>query len=191
MRTRSVPVPTGAVNRLLAWIAVGPLMVRGVAFGAGQAALLLSVPSELLNPQIGLAVLVLAAVTAVAPGSQWVSVLEYLAVGAWLVTTTVQLYEITPARILGLAVATYLHHSACALAAGMPADAVVAPRVLLDWALRNAVVVAVSVPVGLLVLNLPALLGRSGQVAVPVAGLAALVLAGLGLVRLARGGHRS
>jgi hypothetical protein len=177
---------SAAVNRLLAWVAVGPLLVRGVGFAAGQVALLLSVPAALRDPQIVLAMLVLAGVTAVFPASRWVSVLEYLAVGAWFATTTLQLYEVTPARVVGLAAAVYLHHSACALAAVTPVDGVVAPRVLVEWLLRTGFVLAASVPLGLLALSLPGLLGRSGQVVVPVLGLAALVLAGLGLVHLAQ-----
>ena len=183
MKARELPA---SASRVLARVAIGPFLIRGAAFVAGQAALLLSVPSWLRIPQLGFAMLVLAAVAAVFPATQWVSVLEYLAVGAWFATTTLHLYEVTPTRVLGLAVAIYLHHSACALAAVVPLDGVVAPRVLLEWTLRTGAVVAVSVPLGLLVLSLTGLFGRSDWVTVPVVGLTALVLAGLSLVWLAR-----
>ncbi len=172
--------------RVVGRIAVGPLLVRAVAFGAGLAALVLTVPGWLLNPRLVVAMAVFALVTAVLPGTGWVSGLEYLAVTGWLVTTTVFGEYITAAQILGLAAAIYLHHSACTLAAVMPVDAVVAPRVLAAWLLRTGAVVAGSVLAGVLVLSLPELLGRSSAILVPLVGLAALVLAGLGLVRLAR-----
>jgi hypothetical protein len=174
------------VTRVLGRVAAGPLTVRAVALGAGLAALVLSVPAWLLNPRLVVVMSVLALVTAVVPASAWVSVLEYLAVVVWLATTTVFRYEITPVQLLGLAVAIYLHHSACTLAAVIPADGVVAPRVLAGWAGRTGIVVAVSVGTGFLLLSLPGLVGRSSTVAVPLVGLAALVVAGLGLVRLAR-----
>lgn len=172
--------------RVLGRIAVGPLLVRAVAFGAGLGALVWSVPAVLLNPRLVAVLAVLALVTAVVPATAWVSVLEYFSVVLWLVTTTVFGDHITATQILGLAAAIYLHHSACTLAAAMPVDAVVAPRVLAGWVLRTGTVVAGSVPAGLLLLSLPELLGRSSAVLVPLVGLAALVVAGLGLVRLAR-----
>jgi len=177
---------SAAVTRVVGRIAVGPLLVRAVGFGAGLAALVLTVPGWLLNPRLVVVMMALALVTAVLPGTGWVSALEYLAVAGWLVTTTVFGEHITAAQILGLGSAIYLHHSACTLAAVMPVDGVVAPRVLAGWVLRTGTVVAGSVLAGLLLLSLPELLGRSSAVLVPVVGLAALVLAGLGLVRLAR-----
>lgn len=177
---------SAAVMRVVGRIAVGPLLVRAVAFGAGFAALVWTVPGWLLNPRLVAAMAVFALVTAVLPGTGWVSALEYLAVVGWLVTTTVFGDHITAAQILGLAAAIYLHHSACTLAAMMPVDGVVAPRVLLGWVLRTGTVVVGSMLAGLLVLRLPDLLGRSSAVLVPLVGLAALVIAGLGLVRLAR-----
>jgi hypothetical protein len=172
--------------RVVGRIAVGPLLVRAVAFGAGLTALVLTVPAWLLNPRFVAVLAALALMSAVVPATAWVSVLEYFAVVVWLVTTTVFGDHITAARILGLATAVYLHHSACTLAAVMPVDAVVAPRVLAGWVLRTGTVMAGSVSAGLLLLSLPGLVGRSSTVVVPLVGLAALVVAGLGLVRLAR-----
>ncbi len=167
-------------------ITAGPLTVRAAAFGAGFAALLLSLPGPLRMPQFVVLALVLALTSAVGTGTPLVSVVEYLAVCVWFGTTTMYAYDIQPGQVLGIGAAIYLHHTSCALAAVLPVDAAVAPRVLRGWMLRTGGVLVVSVALGLGVFALPSWLGRSGDWYVPLLGLLALLAAGFGVVHLAR-----
>ncbi|MGH3655437.1 MAG: hypothetical protein ACRDUA_02155, partial [Micromonosporaceae bacterium] len=148
--------------------------------------LVLAVPIPMWAGRLVFGAVLLAAMPAIYPGSAWVSAVEFLAVAMWFGTTTVTRYEIPPGHLLGLAVAIYLHHSWSVRAAVLPVDTAVPVRLLGDWALRTAGVLAVALPLGLLVVALPELLGRSRVVYLPVFGIVALLAAGYGLVRLAR-----
>lgn len=181
-----------AVNTLLELLAavgrvgVGPLIVRAVACGSGFAAVYLALPESLRGSGLVVLAVLLALGSAIGVDSPWVSGLEFIAVILWFGTTTIYRTGIDAPQLLGLAVALYLHHSACALAATLPADAVLAPRLLQRWAVRTGGVLVVSVLLGSVVLVLPELLGRSSVVLVPLLGLATLLVAGFFLVRLAR-----
>ncbi|MGH3713937.1 MAG: hypothetical protein ACRDT4_10825 [Micromonosporaceae bacterium] len=164
----------------------GPLALRAVALGSGFAAVLLAVPAPVRGPGVWLLAGLLALGAAIGVSTPWVSALEYVAVLVWFATTTIYRYDLDVGQVLGLMFALYLHHSACALAAVLPVDAVVAPRLLRDWALRTGAVLTVSLLAGAVILALPSLTGRSTSVWVPVAGLVALLAAGYLVVRLAR-----
>ena len=170
----------------LSRMAAGPLMVRAAAFGSGFAALLLAVPQPAWNQWYALAGVALAGIAAYGVGTGWVAVLEGVAAGVWFLFTTWYAYPASPPVVLGLAAALYVHHSACALAAVLPMDATVSPEVLVGWLRRTGGVLGVTLPVGLIVLGLPSLLGRSSAVWLPLAGLAALLTAAYALLRLAR-----
>ena len=177
------------MNRLLdalTRVTAGPLMVRAAAFGSGFAALLLSVPTPAWNQWYAIAAIGLAGIAAYGVGTGWVAVLEGVAAGVWFLFTTWYAYPASPPVVLGLAAALYVHHSACALAAVLPMDATVAPAVLVGWLRRTAGVLGVTLPLGLIVLGLPGLLGRTSAVWLPLAGLVAVLVAAYGLLRLAR-----
>ncbi len=179
----------GPVADLLASVervGVGPLVVRAVALGSGFAAVLLAVPAPLRGSGIWVLGALLALGAAIGVATPWVSGLEFIAVIMWFLGTTIYPYHTSVAQALGLAVALYLHHSACTLAATLPIDAVVAPQLLRRWGLRTGGVLGVSLLLGVLVLVLPSLLGRSHLVLLPVLGLAALLVAGYVLIRLTR-----
>ena len=175
-----------AALRRASRITAGPLVVRAVAFGAGFAALFLSLPGPLRIPQFVVLAVVLSLISAVGTGTALVSLVEYLAVCVWFGTTTMYAYAIEPGQVLGIAAAIYLHHTSCALAAVLPVDGAVAPRVLRGWLLRTGGVLVVSLALGLGVFSLPSLIGHPTGWYVPLLGLLALLAAAFGIVRLTR-----
>ena len=160
-------------------------LLRAVVWVTGVALALLAVPESLRTPPVVLATVVLAGCAAAAPDSPWVSVVAYAAVLTWVLATTTG-SSVTTFHVVGIAVALYLHHTSAALAALVPPDAVLPWRALRSWALRCVAVLLAAAVVSAGALAASRWLGTVDSTWLPLAGFGALVLAGYGLVRLAR-----
>jgi hypothetical protein len=126
----------------------GPALVRLTLTVSTLAALALAVPLGDLGAWVGL-LLPIGLGVAVFPRTRWVSIVALLVILGWLVTTVVFGEEITAWRLGGLVVALYGMHSAAALAAVLPLDAVIAPGALLRWLGRTGAVLGASLVIGL------------------------------------------
>lgn len=119
-----------------------PLILRVVVFLAGFSGLWLASPEQAGVPRLILLMALIATLPAVFPGTRMVDVVMIGIVAAWMVATLGAGEPAEPTRVFGVATALYLVHSAAALAAAIPYDAIVDAQVPLRWAARATVVIA-------------------------------------------------
>ncbi len=129
--------------------APGPAVVRLCAAVAAAGALIVAAPSPLRTASWMPGFLVVAAGVGFLPRTRWTTIVILLAVTEWLVSTIGNGDPVTLVRTGVLAAALYATHSAAALAAVLPYDAIVAPGVLLRWLARTGAVVVCSLAVAL------------------------------------------
>jgi hypothetical protein len=126
----------------------GPALIRLTAGLAALGTFALALPDGAPLPV--LALLFSAAVgLALFPRTRWVTMTIFVAVGLWLFTMLVQEHEASLTRLTLFAAALYVTHASAALAAVVPYDCVVSPRVLLRWLGRVGVVLAASLAVAM------------------------------------------
>lgn len=113
-------------------------VLRALIWLSGGVALWAALPGSLDLPLLvllGLAI-VPAVVPALLPG-RWVPLaFGMVLVLCWLVRTGVLSEPIHPVSLLVLAIAWYAQHSLCALAAGVPMNAIVTAEVFRHWLVR-------------------------------------------------------
>jgi hypothetical protein len=179
-------VGTGVRDRALDFVAMvrrtapGPALTRLAAAVAAMAALVVAAPSGLRSVAWYGVGAVVAAGAGLFPRTRWITIVLLLAVIEWLVATIGYGGEVTLARTGLLAAALYVTHSAAALAAVLPYDAVVAPGVLLRWLIRTGAIVVVSLAVALGAMAVLQELQPVPTLAAPVIGaIVAAALAGL------------
>ena len=127
-------------RRMLTRLGPGPLLVRSAVFGCAAAAL--AVAYAPMGVRGGTAALVLVAVLpALFPRSMATTIVLFIAVTGWVLSGGYA-GALTVVRLVLAAALLYLLHTSAALAAVLPYDAVVSPRVLLGWLARAAVVLA-------------------------------------------------
>ncbi len=160
-------------RRIVARATAAPLAVRLVVFAAAVGAQGFAYPVEAFTGSPVVLVLLVAAVPALWPRSAFVTVfLLFTAVG-WLAVTTVLGSTATLPRLIGLSVALYAVHSAAALAAVLPYDAVVDRLVLARWLLRGVLVLAVATVASVAAMRWAAGTAPRTYLAATLAGLAA------------------
>src|SRR3954453_6948684 len=127
----------------------GPLLVRSAVFAFGVCALLVALPGEVLaRPAAAGVVVVPAALPALLPRTRITTILLFLAIVGYLMSTLAYREPVAPTRVLTLAALLYLVHTTTALAAVLPYDTVVSPGVLVAWLARTGVVLALTVAFG-------------------------------------------
>jgi hypothetical protein len=172
---------------LLARATPGPTLVRLVVWVLGVVALVVAYPADaVFDTRGGLAIALVALLPVVFPRTRMVSFVLFTAAFGWLVSTAGFGEPITTVRLVVLAGVLYLLHSSAALAAVLPYDTIVAPRVLLGWALRALGVVAVTAVLGVFAVSGAQLFGGRTYLVAALAGVAMVALLGWLLVRLAR-----
>jgi hypothetical protein len=161
-----------------------PAALRLVATVTAFAALLVALPSALTFGRLLVYLVPLSLLLAIGvglfPGSRWVTFVQLVSVGAWVVAGVAFGDEASLFRIGPLAALLYLTHTAAAFAAVLPIDCVVAPGVLLRWALRQALVLAAGLTVGLVGLTVARLIPPTPSLIGVLVG--AVVAAALGAV---------
>jgi hypothetical protein len=134
------------LRRMWTRLSPGALLVRGAVFGCAAAAL--AVAYAPLAPTSGLgaaAVLVLlAGLAALLPRTMVITMVIFAATIGWVLTGAVYGERVSLARLVAEAGLLYLLHTSAALAAIVPYDAVVDPRVLSRWLLRALAVVGLA-----------------------------------------------
>ncbi|MGE5830941.1 MAG: hypothetical protein ACM30G_21635 [Micromonosporaceae bacterium] len=176
----------GLRRRVTEWVLMarrataGPMLVRLVGTLAAGAAIAAAAPSGALQSAQAVAVVPMAFGVGLFPRTRWVSIVALGCVFSWLIATIGLDEEITSVRLGTLAVALYLMHAAAALAAVLPYDTIVAPAVLLRWALRTLLVLGASLCFGLAGLIALSGLESVPTLVAPIAGsLVAAALAGM------------
>jgi hypothetical protein len=164
--------------------APGPALVRLIATVATVVAFGTALPADVLHAgRAGVIVRLLVVIVPVAvgvglfPRTRWVGFVSLGTVLLWLLATIGFDDPVDPLRVGLLAASLYLLHSAAAMAAVLPYDCVVAPRILLRWAGRVLTVLAVALPLGIGGTAAFALLPSEGSVVGPIVG--SVVAAGL------------
>ncbi len=167
-------------------VAPGPGLVRLTVLLLGALGLFVALPAPLRGSFWAYPVIaVFAAVPALLPDSPWVTAVEVVTVGGWLLSTMLYHEPVDPVGTAALAVLLYGHHSTSALAGALPVSAQLAPGVLVRWLLRTGVVLmAAAVLMTVLVLLLPATGTARSVSALPLLGLFAAVGAGVLLAYL-------
>jgi len=158
-----------------------PALVRSVAAGSALAAMALALPLAIsLSPLFAVCVPV-ALLVGLFPRTRIVTIVLLVTAGAWLVNTVA--FEDAPLeawRIASLGAALYLAHAAATLAAVLPYDSVVGPRVLGRWALRTGAVVVGSVGGGIALWSVLGQLQAVQSIVGPIVGsVIAAALTGL------------
>jgi hypothetical protein len=152
---------------------IGPsvLLLRGFVVAVGFGALALAVPSDVQGLVAYGIALALAVPPAVRPDSWFVLAVELLAVAGWLVRTVGFAEPVSWIALLALASTLYLHHVGCAMAAALPLDVVVDPRVWLRPAVRALAALAATGLLGAAALVLAGRVVSVSTVVVPVLGV--------------------
>ncbi len=184
--TKRLAAALSKAFRTLRRAAPGPLLIRALAFVAGTIAVSIALPGQWLMPQTMLCGAIAAALAAIMPGSVVVGGVQLCTVGLWMVGTTTGSIEVTTSTLLALASALYVQHSASALAAAVPLDAVVLPWVLIRWFLRTSGVLAVTSVLCLLVFAVRDGLQVSPNLVYPLlgAGIVIAITVALGYLAL-------
>jgi hypothetical protein len=166
------------LNRILqrvARTAPGPAAVRAVVFLAAAAGMWIAAPTPFVSLRLLLPIVVAAALAALIPQGRVVGVTMAFIVGLW-VTATLGFGEPASAgRTFMAACALYLTHSAAALAAALPYDAIVDNQVLIRWAGRTAMVIVASGLITALVVLLAPLLTPTTSILALLAGFAVVL----------------
>ncbi|HEX6969947.1 MAG TPA: hypothetical protein VF174_14210 [Micromonosporaceae bacterium] len=176
-----------AALAVLTRITLIPVLVRAAIFAAVLAAFVFAYPVQVFGNRSGLLLAGVALLPAIGPRRFWPTLAMLIAVAGWLLSTAHE--PIALWRLLGLSGALYLAHSLCALAAALPADAVVAPEAVARWVLRAFGVVLGSAALGVLLLHLAGPT-RDGSSWAALAGLATAAGTAVLLARLAGGVDR-
>ncbi|GIG58445.1 hypothetical protein Lfu02_28170 [Longispora fulva] len=166
-----------ALARALARTAPGPLLLRAIVLATGVAAFGIALPGSLLTGPMMMAGAVLAAIAAIAPGGPFVSMVQLGTVVLWLLGTAMDGGGRSTTALISVACALYLQHSACALAAAVPLDAVVLPAVLLRWFTRTAGVMLITGVLGVVVVTLSEGAKPSPLLVFPLLGVVGAILA--------------
>lgn len=155
------------------------LTVRAAVALSGGAALLVAMPADYAGTWFWpIAAAALALCAAARPHSGAIGLNLIAAVLFWLTNTIVYGTPADPVSAVAIGALLYLHHSAGAMAAQLPASTDLPPRVLIAWAARAGAVLLGSAVLAVAVLAAPAL---------PVVVAAPLGAAGaVGLVFLTR-----
>ena len=154
------------------------LLLRVLIAGALVAAWTMTVPTRLLlSPWALLAMLVPALAAALFPRTRAVGFALVTTAGAWLGLTMSSAASPSLGRVLGLAAALYVAHTAAALAAVLPHDTAVDPPALGRWALRTTLVLATSLRLGAAGLTVADALPRDQSLVGPLVG--SVVAAGI------------
>jgi hypothetical protein len=154
------------------------LLLRLLVFGALLAATALAVPAEFIFTRPFLLAVLAAGAPALFPRTRMVGFCLIGITVLWVLATNL-FDDGAPAawRVLGMAAALYVAHTAAAFAAVVPHDCAIAPAALRRWAMRTALILLVSL--GLSAAGM-ALFGRLAPVSSmtgPILG--SLVAAGL------------
>ncbi|MFF3866948.1 hypothetical protein [Micromonospora sp. NPDC001898] len=152
-------------------VSLAPLLVRAGIFGTVLAGLLLAYPVQVLDGRPLAALAMVALLPAVGPRRVWPTFAALVTVGGWLLSTEGYGRPVALWRLLAVAVALYLAHSLCALAALLPYDAVVDPELVVRWLTRAGGVLLASAVLGVLLVEVSGVGGDRGFLAATVVGL--------------------
>ncbi|MER5700822.1 hypothetical protein ABT023_02505 [Micromonospora sp. NPDC002296] len=152
-------------------VSLAPLLVRAGIFGTVLAGLLLAYPVQVLTGRPLAALAVVALLPAVGPRRVWPTFAALVTVGGWLLSTEGYGRPVALWRLLAVAVALYLAHSLCALAALLPYDAVVDPELVVRWLTRAGGVLLASAVLGVLLVEVSGVGGDRAFLAATVVGL--------------------
>jgi len=156
------------------------MIIRLVVMLAASAALLLAYP-----PVIGLQVLIF--LPALFPRSFLPTLFMVITIWFWLVSADVDPTRLSIWRVAGLAIALYLVHVGCALAAVLPYDAVVSPGIFTPWIVRAAVVSVLTLGMSELVFAVRTFVGLTPQyLYATIAGLVLTVTIAIFLLYLGK-----
>lgn len=128
----------------LARTTAGPLLTRAVVFLSAAIGLWIAMPSQVASWRVVLPIVLTALLPALLPAGRAVGFTMVMIIVAWLTSTLAFGDQAGIMRTFGAACALYLVHTSAALAALLPHDAIVDSQVLVRWAARSGMVVAVA-----------------------------------------------
>jgi hypothetical protein len=163
--------------------------VRAVAFFAAAAGMWIAAPTAFVSFRLLLPIAIVAALPALIPDGRAVSLTMMVIIGLWVVATLAFGEPAGVARTFLTACALYVTHSAAALAAMLPHDAIVDNQVIIRWAGRSALVIFASGLITAIVVVLAPLLTPTTSIFALLSGLA-IVVALVALLAKAAGMRR-
>ncbi len=145
-----------------------------MVFLAAVTGLWLAAPTAMVSVRLLLPIVALALLPALVPGGRVVGATMAIIVGLWVTSTLAFGEEAGVVRTFATACALYLTHSAAALAAALPYDAIVDNLVIVRWAGRAVTVILASAAVTAIVVLLAPTLSPTTSIFALLGGLAAV-----------------
>ncbi|HZM75813.1 MAG TPA: hypothetical protein VFC19_08810 [Candidatus Limnocylindrales bacterium] len=152
-----------------------PLILRVIVFISAFLALWLAAPEQASTPRFFLLMASLAALPGLFPGTRVVDFVMVSVLAGWVLTTLVAEEPAEPWRVFEIATALYVSHSASALAAVVPYDAVVDAQVPLRWAARCGLVIIGAGLVTAAIVQIARTVTPGSSVPVLLVGLAVVI----------------
>ena len=174
------------LQRMATRLTPGPLLVRLVVFACGAGALAVAYAPTVAGPLAVAVMVVVGLLPALLPRSLHPTGVLFTSALGWLLTANAYAPQVNLARLAALSILLYLLHSSAALAAVLPYDTVVSPRVLVRWFARAGGVVVLSSAFAFGVAVLAQRVGGRTYLVASLAGLAAAVGLGALLARARR-----
>lgn len=168
--------------------APGPVAVRACVALFGLAGIGVGSSAEVLRSGAVAGLVLVVLMPGLLPRGMWPSLAIATIIGWYLVESSTA-GHVDAWRSIVVAACAYGVHTGSALAAVLPYDAVVAPRVLGPWAARAGAVILLTVAFAVAVLELPRILGDHHVFAATVGGLAVLIATAMYLVYLGARGY--
>lgn len=165
------------VRTVLTRATLAPVLLRAALGGTVLLAFVVAYPVELLVSRLGVALLLVALLPALAPRGHAPTLAVLVGLAGWVLATTAYGVPVQLWRLFAVGSLLYLVHALAALAATVPYDVLLAPDVVIRWLQRTGLVLLAS---AVLVVLLLAIAGQSaGQpfLLAAVAGLAVAVAA--------------
>lgn len=169
---RAIVVRTSALIGMARRATPGPLLVRVAIAAATFASLLIAYPPGTLGGRAPLFFAVAAVLPSLFPRGPIPTIMILTSALGWLGTGSgFDLRGTTFARMCLLAALIYVIHTACALAAVLPYDAIVTQGVFTPWLVRASIVLAFTGALALFVVDLHGLTHGRREVIASIVGV--------------------
>ncbi|MDG4763839.1 hypothetical protein O7632_06905 [Solwaraspora sp. WMMD406] len=156
---------------------LAPVLLRAALGATVLLAFAVAYPVEVLVSRVGVALLLVAVLPALAPRGHAPTLAVLVGLAGWLLATTGYGVPVQLWRLLAVGSLLYLAHALAALVAAVPYDVLLAPEVVVRWLLRTGLVLLASAVLVVLLLTVAGRAAGQPFLLAAVAGLAVAVSA--------------
>jgi hypothetical protein len=174
------------VHKMISRATFAPMALRGVVAVTVLIGFALAFSPRVFGSSVAIGLVLVALLPTFFPRGSAATIAITVIVAGYMLATSFGGMSITTWRVVALAGAIYVTHSAAAFAAVLPYDSVVSPGLFVPWIIRTAAVIVLTGLVGVLVAALPSLVGTHRMVLASVGGFFAMLALALYLFYLWR-----